>query len=169
MKSHRPMTTKMPPWPPAINWPELCLIVVKIPLQAERSRDLDCWEILNSSGSKPLWSCKLNPSNGCCHDGGGGETSRRRENGGSKLVMHFSLRNNQNTLQIFADTQHSLFSCNLFPQLALGPSTILIVKYLYVKLAFWSLTTRTFKSCSNRPPTYLYGDIKIIKPSFYFG
>ena len=85
MKSHRLMTTKMPPWPPAINWPEVGLMVVKVPLQAERSRDLDCLEILNSSGSKPLWGCKLNPSNGCCHDGGGGETSWRRENGGSKL------------------------------------------------------------------------------------
>ena len=35
---------------------------------------------------------------------------------GANLVMHFSLRNNQNTLQIFADSQHSPF--NLFPQLA---------------------------------------------------
>ena len=67
------------------------------------------------------------------------EAGRRAGEGrmeGAKLVMHFSLRNNQNTLQIFADTQHSLFSCNFFPQLAVGPSTILIVKYLYVKLAF---------------------------------
>ena len=27
---------------------------------------------------------------------------------GANLVMHFSLRNNQNTLQIFADTQQTL-------------------------------------------------------------
>ena len=162
MKSHRPMTTKMPPWPPAINWPELCLIVVKIPLQAKRSRDLDCWEILNSSGSKPLWSCKLNPSNGCCHDGGGGETSWRRENGGSKLrtswcTSHFA------TIKIlcrYLQTLNTRYLAATCSRSSLWPSTIFIVKYLYVKLAFWSLTTRTFKSWSHRPPTYLYGDIK---------
>ena len=67
------------------------------------------------------------------------EAGRRAGEGrmeGAKLVMHFSLRNNQNTLQIFADTQHSLFSCNLFPQLDVAKYHFHRFKYLNVKLAF---------------------------------